>query len=57
MGILIIRFLLGFYLGGIIVLTLINISKKSSGFKGVLAVIFFPLMLLTKKGRNNLRKG
>lgn len=56
MVILLIRFLLGFYIGGLITLFLLKISKKSSSVKGVLAIFLFPLMLLTKKGRNNLRK-
>lgn len=56
MVILLIRFLLVFYIGGLLILLLHKASQKTSSFKGVLAVIFFPLMLLTKKGRNNLRK-
>lgn len=56
MSIIIIRMLLGFYVGGILGLLLAKATKKTSSFKGVLAIIFFPLLLLTKKGRNNLRK-
>ena len=57
MIILLIRFLLIFYFVGVLVLVLLRMGGLMSKKSGVLAIILFPLMLLTEKGRKNLKKG
>lgn len=51
------RYLLIFYFVGLIVLITFKLGDLAKGRTGVLAIILFPLMLLTEKGRKNLLKG
>lgn len=57
MVVLLFRYLLIFYFIGVIILTLFRFGNLAKKKTGVLAIILFPLMLLTKKGRENLKKG
>lgn len=57
MIVLLIRYLLVFYFIGLIILLLFKAGGLIKKETGILAVILFPLMLLTKKGRENLQKG
>lgn len=51
------RFLLIFYFVGLVILLLFRLGGLTKKESGVLAIILFPLMLLTEKGRENLKKG
>lgn len=54
---LIVRALLMFYVGVIFVYAFSVLSRKSSrNLSGYLAVLFFPFLLLTEKGRKKLKK-
>lgn len=57
MVVLLLRYLLIFYFIGLIILLLFKMGRLIKRNSGVLAIILFPLMLLTKKGRENLMKG
>ena len=57
MVILIIRLMLLFYVLGLFIFIVLRLAHKTENKKGVLAILLFPLMLLTKKGRDNLLKG
>ena len=57
MGVLLLRYFLFFYFLGVFILIVKRLSNRTKNKKGVLAVILFPLMLLTKKGRETLEKG
>lgn len=57
MWVLLIRYFLFFYFIGIFCLFFLKMANKSKKQTGLLAVILFPLMILTRKGRNNLFKG
>lgn len=54
---ILLRFLILFYVLGVIALIIKRISKKTENVDGLLAVFLFPLMILTEKGRKNLMKG
>ncbi len=57
MIVLLMRYLLAFYFLGLFALICLSMANKTKNKRGALAVILFPLMLLTKKGRENLLKG
>ena len=54
--ILIIRLILALYVLTVTVLLVFKLGKQAQNTKGLSAVFLFPLMILTKKGRENLRK-
>lgn len=55
--VVLLRFLLIFYFVGLVVLFTFKLGGMTKKETGALAIILFPLMLLTKKGRKNLMKG
>ena len=57
MVIFLLRYLLIFYFVGLIILLLFRLGNLTKNRMGLLAIILFPLMLLTKRGRKNLKKG
>ncbi len=54
---MILRMIILVYSIGLIVLLLLKLGNSSKDMKGVFSLLLFPVMLLTKKGRENLVKG
>lgn len=55
--IILIRLFVLLYILGVVVLLINRASKNVKDTKGLLAIFLFPLMILTKEGRKNLKKG